>query len=162
MERWMESVPRHMIATNNDCSVPSDNFIHIADQLKCNQASALIQMWIGHLPLNIILFRMKRSDTPNCPRCNNGTCGSLIHYLFFCPHYEAEWCPILEVMRWEKYTLSFLLGNQKEIPHLLQYISETKWLAPTFRDITPDLDFYICDKEPKRAANADANPPLPE
>ena len=146
---WKVS-PRYTISSNVDYSLPSDNYMHIANQLNRRQASALIQMRTGHLPLNNVLFRMKRVDTPKCPHCDNGTRETIMHYLFFCPHYEDARHGIREATRLEKKPLAFLLGDRKGIPHLLRYIDETRRLRSIFGDIGPSSEFTIHDKEPKK------------
>ena len=83
---WKVS-PHHQKFSNIDCLLPSDNFIHIIGQLRHPQASVLLQMRTGHLPLNTVLHRIRRSDTPNCPNCPSGTHETVTHYLFFCPCY---------------------------------------------------------------------------
>ena len=83
-EEWKVS-PRHTISTNIDHTLPSDNYIHIVNQLRRNQASILMQLRTGHLPLNNVLFRMKRADTAICPHCNTNTRETILHFIFFCP-----------------------------------------------------------------------------
>ena len=85
---WKVS-PHHMSSVNIDYSLSSDNYIHIIIQLRQNQASILTQLQTGHLPLNNILFRIKQTESPGCPHCNNGTRETTLHFLFFCPHYET-------------------------------------------------------------------------
>lgn len=86
--KWKAS-PHHALSLNINYLLPSDNFMHITNQLSRKQASVLIQMRTGHLPLNNILFRIKRADTPYCPHCDGNYGEMTLHFLFFCPHYEA-------------------------------------------------------------------------
>ena len=87
IKEWSE-LPQSQLSLNIDCSLPSDNYIHIIDQLQRNQASLLMQLRTGHIPLNTVLFRIKHAESPDCPHCKNSTCETLLHYLFFCPHYN--------------------------------------------------------------------------
>ena len=68
---WKTS-KRYAGSNEIDASIPSDNFLHIIDQLRRNQASILIQLRTGHIPLNAVLHCIKRSETADCPRCKNG------------------------------------------------------------------------------------------
>lgn len=122
---WSKS-PRHKLSSNIDCSLPSDNFLHIASQLCRNQTSMLIQLRTGHIPLNNNLFRIKRAESFDCPHCRRGTRETLLHLLLFCPHYELERAHIREAIDKEKNVIPFLLGNRKGIPPLLRYIGATK------------------------------------
>ena len=143
---WKVS-PRHALSSNVDYSLPSDNFMHIANQLRWNQASILIQLQTGHLPLNNVLYRIKRADTPNCPHCDNGTRETTLHLLFFCPHYETARHSILAATQQEKNPIAFLMGDRKGIPHLLRYIHDTRRLRSTFGNVYAQPDFTIKEKE---------------
>ena len=158
--KWKVS-PRYSSASNIDYSLPSDNYIHIANQLTRNQASVLIQLRTGHLPLNTVLFRIKRSDTPHCPHCHNGTRETLVHYIFFCPHYEHARQRIHAVTSREKNAIAFLLGTRKGIPHLLRYVGETGRFATTFGDVTPKPDFTIKEKKMKNTRSPMRETPPP-
>ena len=157
---WKVS-PRHPKSSNIDCSLPSDNFIHIAGQLKRPQASILIQMRTGHLPLNVVLHRIKRSDTSDCPHCGNGTSETILHYLFICPHYETARRRIHAATQREKNVFAFLLGSRKGIPLLLHYISDTGRFRTTFGDVRPPPDFDIRDKQSKERQTTSRQPSPP-
>ncbi|KAF5364572.1 hypothetical protein D9758_005527 [Tetrapyrgos nigripes] len=45
------------------------HFIHLTDKLSRRQTSILVQLHTGHVPLNSHLYRISRSETPNCPNC---------------------------------------------------------------------------------------------
>ena len=69
---WSKS-PHYALSKNIDCSLPSKDFIHTIGQLRCNQASVLIQIRMNHVPLNTNLHHIKRTPTSNCPHCRKGT-----------------------------------------------------------------------------------------
>ena len=164
-KRWKtewEVSPRQVILSNVDCSMPSDDFMHIVSQLNRRQASVLIQLRTGHLPLNNVLFRIKRADTPACPHCNNGTRETMIHFLFFCPHYEIARDRLNNATRREKKPISFLLGKRKGIPHLLHYVHNTERLKSTFGNIRPPPDFVIHNKKSKDDRMQIQQPPPPD
>ena len=129
-----------------DNSLPSDDFLHIINQLSCNQASVLIQLRTGHIPLNVVLHRIKRSDIPDCPHCKNGICETIHHLLLTCPAYMGARQLLQARLRSEASSIPFLLGTRKGIPHLLCYISNTKRLTATFGEVRPDDNFTIREK----------------
>ena len=164
-QRWKKEwkvSPRHSLSANIDYSLPSDNFMHIANQLRRNQASILIQLRTGHLPLNNVLHRIKRAESAICPHCDNGTRETTLHFIFFCPQYETARRSILDATSREKNPLAYLLGNRRGIPHLLRYVHETKRLRTTFGNVTTPPDFEIKEKEMKKTRETAENPPTTE
>ena len=157
---WSKS-PRYEISVNIDRSLPSDNFLHIIDQLRRNQASILIQLRTRHLPLNANLLRIKRADTSDCPHCRSGTRETILHYILFCPHYESARSYIREIINKERNALAFLLGKRDGIPPLLRYVGATKRFQSTFGDVTPPHDFSLRSKESKSriTGNDPTHPP---
>jgi len=147
-EEW-ETSKRHNASNKIDASLPSDNYLHIADQLRRNQASLLIQLRTGHIPLNVILHQVKRSDTPDCPHCKNGIQETIHHYLLTCPSYAGARRILQAKLKRDTSSIPFLIGTQIGIPHLLRYVSNTKRLAATFGEVRPDDDFKLKEKEPK-------------
>ncbi|KAF9554023.1 hypothetical protein CPC08DRAFT_607889, partial [Agrocybe pediades] len=51
------------------------------------QASILIQLRTGHLPLNDYLYKWKLSPSPTCPACTTNRDETLDHILTECPAY---------------------------------------------------------------------------
>ena len=130
-------------------SLPSDNYLHIIDQLQHNQASILTQLRTGHIPLNLILHRIWRHDTPDCPHCQQGTWETLLHYLLKCPHYAGAWWQLHVRTAQRSPLILFLLSNRKGILHLLYYVSNTNHLKATFGEVHPADSFEIKEKEIK-------------
>lgn len=151
---------RHPNSSNIDRTLPSDNFMHIIGQLRRPQASILIQLRTGHLPLNNVLHRIKKSDTPDCPHCEKGTRETPMHYLFFCPRYEPARRRIHAATQKEKNLFSFLLGNRTGIPLLLHYINETGRFRTTFGNVKPTPDFIIQEKKSKERSTNQQPPAL--
>lgn len=158
IKEWSES-PRHQVLSNINCSLPSDDYIHIIGQLRRNQASLLTQLRTGHIPLNSVLFRIKRAESPECPHCRNGINETLLHYLFFCPHYDIARTILNSATRREASPISFLLNARKGIPHLLRYVDHTNRLTTTFGKVALPPDFVIKHKEPKKRTKHNATLP---
>jgi len=153
-QRWQDewkTSPRYDRMKQIDGSLPSDDFLHIIDQLRRNQASILIQLRTGHIPLNTMLHRINRSDTPDCPHCRNGIRETLLHYLLECPHYAgARRLLQARLTRRNSSSIPFLLDNRRGIPHLLRYVSDTNRLKATFGEVRPADGFVIKYKEIKK------------
>lgn len=145
---WAAS-PRFAKLNSIDKTLPSNDFLHIIDQLQRNQASLLTQLRTGHIPLNQILFRIKRAENPFCPHCEPGTIESLTHYIFFCPHYARARGLLQARVGRNEFTSQHLLSNRKGIPHLLRFISDTARLRATFGEVRPDDNLIILEKEKK-------------
>jgi ribonuclease HI len=147
--RWQSewsSSPRYERLQKIDNSPLSNDFLHIIDQLRRNQSSILIQLRTGHIPLNEVLHRIKKADSPNCPHCRNGFRETIFHYLLTCPHYANARRILQANLYREASSIPFLLGSRTGIPHLLRYISDTKRFRATFGEVRPDNDFVIKPK----------------
>ena len=156
-QRWRgewNSSPRFTRTKQIDNSLPSDNYLHIINQLRHNQASILTQLRTGHIPLNTILHRIKRLDTPDCPHCRHGTRETILHYLLECPHYAGARRQLHTRIGRISPVIPYLLGNRKGIPHLLRYVSNTNRLKATFGEVHPADGFVIREKEIKERSTA--------
>jgi len=150
----LSSSPRYARAKKIDDTLPSDDFLHIASQLRRNQTSLIVQLRTGHVPLNTFLHRIKRSDTSECPHCKNGIRETIPHYILSCPHYVRARRLLQAKLRRDASSIPFLLGTRTGIPHLLRYISGTNRLKATFGEVCPDDDFMLKAKERKERNQA--------
>ena len=151
-QRWQgewKSSPRFARTKQIDNSLPSDDYFHIIDQLRRNQASILTQLRTGHIPLNSVLHRIKRLDTLDCPHCQQGIRETLLHYLLECPHYAGARRQLHARTGRRSSLIPFLLGNRNGIPHLLRYVGNTNCLKATFGEVRPAEDFVTKEKESK-------------
>ena len=146
---WRES-RRYAGSNEIDASLPSNNYLHIVDQLHRNQASLLTQLRTGHIPLNAILHRIKRSETADCPHCKNGRRETIHHYLLVCPKYAGARRLLRAKLQCDATSIPFLIGSRIGIPHLLRYISNTERFKATFGEVRPDDDFKLKEKEYKK------------
>ena len=146
---WKTS-KRYANSNKIDPSLPSDNFLHIITQLRRNQASLLMQLRTGHVPLNTVLHRMKKLNTSECPHCKNGVRETVLHFLLICPHYAGARRLLQSRLRRDASSIPFLLGARKGIPHLLRYVSNSNRLTTTFGEVRPADDFEIKEKETKK------------
>lgn len=117
-EEWNTS-PRYVYAHKIDPKLPSNDFLDIISQLRRNQASLLMQFRTRHAPLNAVLHRIKRADSPNCPHCEQGTKESIFHYLLICPHHSPHRRILQMELGRDAFSIPFLLGTRTGIPHFL-------------------------------------------
>ena len=142
---WSSS-PRFARSQEIDRSLPSDDYLNIIEQLRRNQASLLTQLRTGHVPLKVILHRIKKTNSPECPHCRHGFHETIFHYLLICPHYTKARRYLQAELGPDAHSIPFLLNAKAGIPPLLRYISNTKRLRATFGEVRPDDDFELTTK----------------
>ena len=142
---WVAS-PRYKRSKEFDQSLPSPDYLHIVNQLKRNQASLLTQFCTGHVPLNEILYRIKQAPSPDCLHCGTGFIESIFHFLLACSYYSRPRGKLLLTLNKHVISIPFILGNPIAIPHFLRYVSKTKCLRSTFREVQPKDNLVILSK----------------
>jgi hypothetical protein len=122
--RWKKS-PRYNTLKSIDNSAPSKKFLHLIKNLDRRQASILFQLHTGHIGLNQHLFRIRRSETPLCPHCQDTSIESVKHFLLECPQYARERHELRRKLRRNSDSISFLLSNPSAILPLLKFVHST-------------------------------------
>jgi ribonuclease HI len=145
IDEWTKS-PRAARLLKIDKKLPSNDYLHIIDQLRRNQASVLTQLRTGHIPLNTVLHRIKKTNSPDCPHCGNGYKETVFHLLLTCPHYNNARRVLQSKLRSKASSIAFLLGTRTGIPHLLRFISDTNRLKATFGEVRPEDNFTLKPK----------------
>lgn len=123
--RWKKS-PRFPRLNAIDKSLPSKKFLKLVDNLDRRQSAIIAQLRTGHTPLNQHLFRIRRSETPSCPHCQDITVETVEHFLFICPHYQHERHIIRRKLRRKAESLPYLLSSPEAVKPLIRYIHATK------------------------------------
>lgn len=130
---WKKS-PRYARFNTSDISPPANKFHKATSTLRRKQASLLYQLKVGHVPLAKHLHRIKKSETPICPACQEEV-ESVHHFIIRCPAHQ-HW---RDVMRTEgginTTSLDHLLGNNRLHKHLFKFIGRTGRLHSVFGDI---------------------------
>jgi ribonuclease HI len=144
-DEWSNS-PRYARMNKIDYSLPSNDYLEIIDQLRRNQASLLTQFRTGHIPLNEILHRIKKVESPNCPHCGAGVRESIFHYLLICPRYLIARRHLQAMLDRATLSIPFLLGAREGIPHLLRFVSDTKRFKTIFGEVRLADDFVFKSK----------------
>ena len=74
MVKWQKEVQRewkvslrYARMSRIDKNLFSNKYITLTDDMTCRDASLLIQLWTGHIPLNEHLHQIKRTPSPLCP-----------------------------------------------------------------------------------------------
>ncbi|KAJ8588030.1 hypothetical protein M405DRAFT_740973, partial [Rhizopogon salebrosus TDB-379] len=87
-----------------------------------------------HVPLNLHLHRIRKSDTPRCPHCPLIN-ESVHHFLFECPRYQRARHIIACALGRQATSLPYLLAEAEATPHLTRYVNATRRLKSTLGEI---------------------------
>ena len=92
-EAWQDS-PHYARLQHINPNFPFNKFRKLSEQLSRSQASLMMQLWTGHIPLNFYLHHIKKSATRHCKSCwgivRLEVTETVIHFLFECQVYTAE------------------------------------------------------------------------
>ena len=72
-----------------DDKLPSHSFLMVTNHLTRAQASILMQLRTGHIPLNCFLHKISKANSPVCPSCQLAN-ETFHHYLLDCLGYVHE------------------------------------------------------------------------
>jgi len=108
-----------------DPFMPLHRFRKITQDLPNEQASLLIQLRTGHIPLQKYLHKIRKVSLPRCPACLIQD-ETVHHYLLTCPAYRPQRGQLERTMRRAARSISMLLVNPKVFPHLFQYVNATQ------------------------------------
>jgi ribonuclease HI len=129
MQRWEKS-PRYNRIKHIDPKLPSASFLKATRTLTRRQASIIIQLRSGHIPIRKYLHRIGKSDTPNCSRCHDSE-ESVHHLLFECPKHTAPRQQLRNTMGRDAWSLTALLGNTKGMKAVTRFIGEARIMDAT-------------------------------
>lgn len=129
MQHWKDtwrSSARGKLLAKVDNKPPSASFLHAISNtnLSRRSASLITQLYIGHVPLNDFLKKIKRTDSARCPACGAGS-ETVAHYLLECPIYAHErWILAKRLSkRGKPMTLKNLLGDDEAYIPLANFIN---------------------------------------
>jgi hypothetical protein len=94
------------------------------------QASLMIQLRCGHVPLNSYLFKIGKAETEICQNCHNDENGTrrketVNHFLFECTAFEQEREEILEKINRSHLNLRDIMIDTDRMHALALYVSRT-------------------------------------
>ena len=119
-----------------DPTLPSQRFHKLIKGLSRAQASILIQLRTGHIPLNKYLFRIGKANNPTCAACQQDE-ESVHHYLFDCPAWKNEHWHMGRKLGNKAKSLKCVLSSKKGVKETLKFIGRTGQLKCTFGDVSP-------------------------
>ena len=123
--RWKNS-PRAKLLNSIDNTAPSKKYMKLIAGLDRRQTSILFQLRTGHVGLNQHLFRIRKSETPVCPNCQERLAVETVkHYVLECLQYRQERHVLQRKLRRNADSLSFLLNNPIAVLPLLKFVHAT-------------------------------------
>jgi hypothetical protein len=128
-EVWEDSDRGRRINLIDD-NFPFNGFRMRTHHLTRQQASTMIQLRCGHVPLNGYLFRINRSETEMCQACLDGEdnmqCRETVnHFLFECPSFSQEREELVRKIRRDHLNLYDIMANTDYMRDLGTFIAKT-------------------------------------
>jgi ribonuclease HI/endonuclease/exonuclease/phosphatase family metal-dependent hydrolase len=126
---WTNS-PRKNRFAQLDPEFPFNKFRKRSYKLTRKQASIIMQLRTGHVPLNFYLFRINKTDSDRCIRCNEDEANeqeveTINHFIFNCTaHYEARTDLIAKIGR-NRFNLSSIMKDADLMKSLVTFINRT-------------------------------------
>ena len=117
-----------------DNKLPSHSFLLVTGHLSRAQASMLMQLRTGHVPLNYFLHKINKAESLVCPACQLAD-ETVHHYLFDCLGFVYERHTLARTTGCNSKSIRHLLGNWHAFKAVLAYIHATG----RFRGIYGDL-----------------------
>jgi len=111
--------------------MPSNKYGALTAKLSRDQSSVIVQLRTGHVPLNIYLHRILKTDQPVCLHCKTGD-ETVHHYLFECLKWGHEWWLLGQSLRRASKSLASLLGSKWGVKEVLKLMGRTG----RFRDLS--------------------------
>ncbi len=139
---WRKS-PRYSRFRNID-SAPAQQaarrYRKLATSLPRKITSILTQLRTGHIGLNRHLFNIRCIESPACPNCSHPN-ESVHHYLIRCPTFQnkRETLQRSTGISGTMLTAKQILSKRKNLPHLIQYLNDTRRFETTFGTF-PDVE----------------------
>jgi len=135
----MRASPRHTHLQSIDPSAPSKHYASITATLPRRRSSLLFQFRSAHTPLNKHLFRIARSQSAICPKCNDAQ-ESVHHFLIKCPAYTRQRNLLRHKLGARANHVKNLLNDPKCVKPMLEFVARTRRLETVFGDVSPPKD----------------------
>ncbi|OJA12401.1 hypothetical protein AZE42_10040 [Rhizopogon vesiculosus] len=130
---WAES-PRYACLYQLDPLILKRSFVKLTAKFSKCLTGLLLSLHSCHIPLNIHLHRLGKTNSPRCPHCPM-TNESIHHYLFDCPHYQRERHILACTLGRQATFLPYLLADAEATPHLTRYVNATRRLKSMLGEI---------------------------
>jgi hypothetical protein len=133
---WLKS-PRFAKMDRVDSSMPSRRAYQLLSALPRRASSILVQLRTGHVSLNAFLKKIKAEESALCRQCRQPE--TVTHYFKHCRRYIAQRNRLRRKAGKASHSIPRLLGDQKIVPHTLQYIQDTQRFQG-YNDVAPRDD----------------------
>jgi ribonuclease HI len=133
-ERGFRKSLRYERATRIDPKAPTSNFAKIAAKLTRQQASILVQLRTGHVPLQAYLYRFKLVETATCPSCGIKP-ETVTHFMLHCVSYVAQRRRLRRALGRDQSLGLEILGDAKNIKVFMNYVHSTKRFEESHGDL---------------------------
>jgi hypothetical protein len=129
-EKWLDS-PRRQRFEQIDTTFPFSSYRKRLDKMTREQASRLMQIRSGHIPLNSYLFKISKTDSPACRACQNNQGDetppeTVTHFLFECEAYTAQRQHLAKKTGSANLNLKAIMGNTKSMRALAIFVTKTR------------------------------------
>ena len=127
---WTES-PRRVRFSQIDTNFPFNRFCTNLFKLTRQQASLIMQIRTGHIPLNKHLQRITKADSDKCPKCNigpgdNPVVKSVNHFVFDCTAHEVARRELIAKISRRHFNLLDIMTSTDNMKALVTYINRTQ------------------------------------
>ena len=141
-EAWQDS-PRYARFQHVDPNFPFNKFRKLSERLSRSQASLMMQLRTGHIPLNFYLHRIKKSATRRCESCwgiaRLEITETVIHFLFECQAYAAERYDMDRALGRQSRDFQGIMSSLEGVKELLKYVGRTARFKKTLGDALGDV-----------------------
>jgi len=127
---WQDS-PRRRRLERIDDTFPFDGYRKRQDKLSRAHASHLLQVRSGHLPLNVYLHRIKKSETKKCQACaiepgDDTPDETVSHFLNDCDAYTPQRQSLIRAVGSADLRIKDIMLKTEHMKALAKYITRTK------------------------------------
>jgi len=119
--KWFENLPRCHKLQLIDPSMPSLKFRKDTQGMEQWKTSLLVQLRMGHIPLQVHLKRIGKTDSPIFPRCHKAE-EMVGHYLTECEAFTTQRGHMERQLWRATKSVSTLLMNPKVFTSLFRFI----------------------------------------
>jgi hypothetical protein len=137
-EKEFRKSMRYERSARYDPKTPASNFMKITAKLTRHQASILIQLRTGHIPLQAYLHRFKLAETPTCPSCGTEP-ETVSHFLLHCITYVAQRRRLRRSLGRDQSLGLEILDDKKRMKSLMAYIKDMKHFEESHGDLQHPL-----------------------
>ena len=130
---WAKS-PRHVRISRINPTMLSNGFQNLMAGLSRSQASIIMQLRAGHIPLMKHLSRICKADTVTCLHCQQDK-ESVHHYLFECAAWRHECWHMGRSLGRKAKSVDCALNTQKGVKEVVRFMGHMARFRSVFGEI---------------------------